>query len=116
MTTDWNTLYDKIIVRRHEADKMVKGIAVAETHERTKNTGIVVSVGNGRIVAGSTGGPGFPPDGPVTQPLTIRPGMEVLFHEHSGVPLEPDDDSVIILREDEILAYRDVPTPLAAVV
>jgi len=92
---DWNTLYDKIIVKRHEADKMVKGIAVAETHEKQKNSGIVVSVGSGRLVPGTIG--------PV--PLVIVRDMEVLFHEHSGVPLD-DDDSLIILREDEILAYR----------
>ena len=50
------------------------------------------------------------------QPLIVKIGHEVLFHEHSGVPLEPDDDSVIILREDEILAFRDPKLiPLAAV-
>ena len=96
MTATWQTLYDKIIVKRHMADKMVKGIAVAEAHEKIKNTGIVVSVGGGRLVAGCAD----------KYPLTITEGHEVLFHEHSGVPLDPNDDSLIILREDEILAYR----------
>ena len=104
--TPWVTLYDKIIVRRHEADKMVKGIAVAETHEKIKNTGTVVSVGSGRLVAGCA----------EPYPLLVKPGQEVLFHEHSGVPLDPDDDSVIILREDEVLAYRDRPAVLREVV
>lgn len=109
--TTWKTLYDKIIVKRHDADKVTlgvhgKGIAVAETHEKAKNTGIVVSIGAGRILPGNQG----------LQTLAVKVGQEVLFHEHSGVPLEPDDDSLIILREDEILAYRDLPSPLAAVV
>lgn len=104
--TTWHTLYDKLIVLRHDADKMVKGIVVAETHERVKNTGIVVEVGAGRILPGNT----------QLQELTIKVGQEVLFHEHSGVELEPGDDSLIILREDEILAYRDVTKPLQAVV
>lgn len=103
MTTTWNTLYDKIIVRRHSADKVVKGVDVAPAHEKLKNRGIVVAVGNGRLM------PGTP--SPVI--LTIMPGQEVLFHEHSGVPLDPDDDSVIILREDEVLAYRDVSPAVA---
>lgn len=106
MTTTWKTLYDKIIVRRHEADKMLKGIAVAEAHEKRKNTGTVVEVGSGRLNAGV----GY------EMPLKVAVGQEVLFHEHSGVNLEPDDDSLIILREDEILAYRDMPKPLEAVV
>ena len=105
MTTTWQTLYDKMIVRRHDADKMVKGIAVAETHEKQKNTGMVVSIGSGRLMAGTYG----------TQALVISTGMEVLFHEHSGVPLDPDDDSLIILREDEILAYRWPETKMSAV-
>ena len=96
MTTTWNTLYDKVIVKRHEADKMMKHLAVAEAHEKQKNTGEVVAVGSGRIIPGVYG----------TQPLAISVGHEVLFHEHSGVPLESDDDTLIILREDEILAYR----------
>lgn len=99
--SDWNTLYDKIIVERHAADKMVRGLAVAETHERRKNTGTVLSVGSGRLIPGNT----------YTVPLIVIPGHEVLFHEHAGVPLEPDNDDIIILREDEILAYR---TPKAA--
>ena len=98
-------LYDKLIVRRHEADKMLKGLAVAEAHEKQKNTGIVVSVGSGRLMPGTYG----------PQPLVIVVGHEVLFHEHSGVPLEPDDDSLIILREDEVLAYRCPDTAIAAV-
>ena len=94
--TDWNTLYDKLIVRRHDADTVVKGIEVAPAHERKKNTGTVEKVGNGRLVPGMS----YP------IPLTVAVGHEVLFHEHSGVNLDPDDESVIILREDEILAFR----------
>ncbi len=104
--TAWNTLYDKIIVRRHDADKVLKGIAVAEMHEKQKNTGIVVSVGGGRLASGSFA---------TLHPLTIQREMEVLFHEHSGVPLDSDDDSLIILREDEVLAYRWPETKLEAV-
>ncbi len=103
--TPWETLYDKIIVKRHEADTRLKGVDVAPAHEKLKNTGIVVGVGSGRLNPGV----GY------EMPLKIGVGMEVLFHEHSGVPVDPGDESVLILREDEVLAYRWPATSLAAV-
>jgi len=96
--TDWNTLYDKIVVQRHAPDKAIAGIDVAPAHETLKNKGIILKVGTGRLVPGLS----YP------IPLVVQVGQEVLFHEHAGINLEPDDDSIIILREDEILAFRDV--------
>ena len=97
--TTWNTLYDKIIVKRHEADRVQRGMAVPDSAVKQKNTGTVVKVGEGRLMPSL----GYP------MPLTVQVGQEVLFHEHSGVELDADNDALVILREDEVLAFRDAP-------
>ena len=93
MGLSWNPLYDKIIVRRHKPkdtyDEEGK-IKVAETHQQMQNKGIVIAVGCGRL-----GGAG----------LVVTVDMEVLFGEHSGIDLDEGED-LVMLREDEILAYR----------
>jgi co-chaperonin GroES (HSP10) len=96
---DWAPLYDKLLVRRHKPkesyDESGK-IAVAETHQRAQNTGVVVAAGEGRLN----------PQYGTTIPLKVRVGMEVLFGKHSGVDME-DDPELVILREDELLGYRN---------
>ncbi len=94
----WQCLYDKLIVRRAAAkEEFAPGIVAPEAHRKAQNTGTVVATGIGRLVAGSVS--------PV--PLTIRVGMVVLFSAFAGVPLEGEDPDLIILREDEILAFSD---------
>jgi len=91
--TDWNPLYDKLIVKRHkpkETHDEEGKIVVAETYQQQQNKGVVVATGSGRI-----GGAG----------LIVEVGMEVLFGLHSGTDLDEGED-LVMLREDEILAYR----------
>lgn len=91
---NWLTLYDKIIVRRRPAPVQIAGFEVPEAHREKQNVGTVESIGRGR--------PG--PSG--IQPLTVQTGDEVLFSKFAGVPLEGEDPDLLILREDEVLAYR----------
>lgn len=93
---EWSCLYDKLIVRRRPANEVVGSVVVPEAHRKAQNVGTVVATGDGRLVAGSAD----------LKPLTIVPGMEVLFSAFAGVPLEGDDPDLVILREDEILAYK----------
>lgn len=93
---EWNCLYDKLIVRRRPAPEQVGSLAVPEAHRKAQNVGTVVATGSGRLVAGSAS----------LVPLTIKAGMEVLFSTFAGVPLEGEDPDLLILREDEILAFK----------
>lgn len=91
-------LYDKVLVRRHAAAVEIAGLAVPEAAQKDQNSGTVVQVGAGR-----------PTPGGDLAPLTVQPGMEVLFSQFAGTQLEGvgvEDDDLLILREDEILAYR----------
>jgi len=93
---EWNCLYDKLIVRRRPAVEQVGTLAVPEAHRKAQNVGTVVATGSGRLVAGNAN----------VVPLTIKVGMSVLFSAFAGVPLEGEDPDLLILREDEILAFK----------
>jgi chaperonin GroES len=101
---DWKPLYDKLIVLREAPDEKLSkevDIVASERHMRKKNRGVVLASGPGRIT----------PSGAVV-PLTVAPGMMVLFGEHSGIELEEKDH--VMLREDEVLAYSPgapIPSP-----
>lgn len=92
---DWTPLYDKLIVRRHPAATHLAGLEVPEAHREKQNIGTVLKAGPGRFVQSV-----------VLAPLTIAEGDEVLFNKFAGVTLEGDDPDLLVLREDEILAYR----------
>jgi len=94
---DWLPLYDKCIVRREAPDEKMSeeiDLATPDQYKKRKNRGVVIAVGEGRIC----------PDGSLL-PLTVKVGHQVLFGQHSGVDMEEPDH--VMLREDEILAYRD---------
>lgn len=93
--SDWNVLYDKVLVRRDEAAAEKGGLAVPEKHQRQQSSGIIVEVGQGR--PNGNGG---------LTPLLVRAGDRVKFTAFSGVPLDEDDETLVLLREDELLAYQ----------
>lgn len=91
---DWQPLYDKLIVRRDPAEsETAGGLAVPDAHQKQQHIGTVVKAGEGRWVDG------------ILLPLIIAPGMRVLFSKFSGTELTADEPDLIVLREDEILAW-----------
>jgi chaperonin GroES len=93
--TDWNVLHDKILVKRHAAKTHEGGLEVPEAHREKQNIGTVIQVGTGRIT----------PSGALVT-LMLLEGDEVLFNKFAGVPLEGEDPDLLVLREDEVLAFR----------
>ena len=89
----WEPLYDKIVVKRDPAIEQIGSIAVADAYKRNQNTGTVLRTGNGRWING------------VLYPLTLEVGHRVIFSKFAGVELEDSGQDVIVLREDEVLAY-----------
>jgi co-chaperonin GroES (HSP10) len=96
---DWSPLYDKLIVRRDPPPDVIgsAGQFVApETAKTAQSSGVVLKVGIGRLdITGSR-----------TTTLLVSPGDRVLFGPFSGIALDQDEPDTIVLREDEILAYR----------
>jgi chaperonin GroES len=91
---DWNPIYDKLIVRRDPPEaETASGLAVPDAHQKQQHIGTVLKTGQGRWVDG------------ILLPLTVQPGMRVLFSKFAGTELAASEPDVIVIREDEILAY-----------
>lgn len=90
----WSPLYDKIIVKRDPKKVSVGRFAVPDAHQEEQNTGTVLAVGDGRWIDGAL------------YPLTVHPGMTVLFSKFAGIPIDGDVPDLLVMREDELLAYK----------
>ncbi len=83
-------LYDRILVKRraHE-ETTASGIIIPDTAQERTQTGLVVAVGQGRLLQ----------DGSL-RPLLVKAGDTVFFGKFSGTEADKEH---IILREDEVL-------------
>ena len=87
-------LYDRIIVKRLEAETTTKsGLIIPDTATEKPVEGEIVAVGNGKILE----------DGAVRS-LEVKAGDRILFGKYSGTEIKIDGIEHLILREDEVLA------------
>ena len=86
-------LYDRVIVKRIEAEEEVRGgIIIPDTAKEKPMQGEVVAVGSGRL-----------DDEGKAVPMTVQLGQKVLFGKYAGTDIKIDDKEHLILKEDEIL-------------
>lgn len=92
-------LHDRILIRRIEEAEVPEGSRIIrpEIAKDKASRGTVVSVGSGRIVQGSHD----------LMPLVVKPGDVVRFGKYAGVEMALTDETLLCLREDEILAIDD---------
>ncbi len=91
-------LHDKIIVRRDEADDRTdSGIYLPEASKDKPKTGTIEAVGDGKLNT-ETG---------ERIPLTLNKGDRVIFTSYAGTEIKLNDDELLIMAEDEILAVID---------
>jgi len=91
-------LHDKIIVRRDEAeDRTAAGIILPEKAKDTPKTGIVEAVGTGTINT----------DTGKLIPLTVKKGDRVIFSSYAGSEVKLNDEKLLIMSEEEVLAVID---------
>ena len=89
-----NPLYDRVVVRRLEAEKTTKsGIIIPDNATEKPTQGEVVSVGQGAIT-----------DSGDLRPLSVSPGDRVLFSKYGGTEVEIDGEELLVLRESDLLA------------
>jgi chaperonin GroES len=87
-------LYDRVIVKRLEAEEKTKGgLFIPDTAKEKPIQGQVVAVGNGKRSD----------DGNVVA-LEVKVNDRVLFGKYSGTEIKLEGEERVILREDEILA------------
>jgi len=90
-------LGDKVAVKRLEAEETTAGgIVLPDSAQEKPQQGRVLSVGDGRLL----------PDG-TRAAHQVAEGDRVLFSRYSGTEVIVDDEEVLIMNEDEILAVLD---------
>lgn len=90
-------LGDKVVVKRLEAeDKTAGGIVLPDSAKEKPQQGKVLSVGEGRRL--KDGGRAVP---------QVTEGDRVVFMKYSGTEVIVDEEELLIMGEDEILAVLE---------
>lgn len=86
-------LQDRVLIKRLEEEtKTVGGIIIPDTHKEKPAQGEVVAVGSGyRLQDGSV------------KALDVKKGDKVLFGKYSGTEVKIGGESLVVMKEDEIL-------------
>lgn len=91
-------LHDKILVRRDEAQsKTDTGIILPENSKDKPKTGTIEAVGTGSLNT----------DTGERIALTVKKGDKVIFSSYSGTEVKINDQELLIMSEDDILAVID---------
>jgi chaperonin GroES len=90
-------LHDRVLVRRvKEEEKTKGGLYIPDTAKEKPVEGIVLAVGNGKILE----------DGTVRK-LDVKEGDRILFGKYSGNEVTIDGEEALIFRENDILSVID---------
>jgi chaperonin GroES len=86
-------LHDRILLKRIEEKESIKGgILIPDTAKEKPQEGLVVAVGNGKILENGT-----------RISLEVKEGDRVLFGKYSGTDIKVDGEEYLIVREDDVL-------------
>ncbi len=87
-------LYDRVLLKRVEEQEVKRGgIIIPDTAKEKPQEATVVEAGKGRITD----------EGKVI-PLEVKKGDRVLIGKYSGTEVTVDEEELVIVREEEILA------------
>ena len=87
-------LGEKVVVKRLEAEEVTAGgIVLPDTAREKPQRGRVLSVGDGRLLADGS-----------RATHQVSEGDRVLFSSFAGTEVVVDDEELLIMGEDEILA------------
>ena len=90
-------LGDKVVVKRVEAEQQTAGgIVLPDSAKEKPQEGRVLSVGDGRLLV----------DGSRADPQ-VSEGDRVLFSNYAGTEVEVDEEELLIMSEEDILAVLD---------
>lgn len=90
-------LHDRVIVKRLEEEKTSPGgIVIPETAKEKPIKGQVLAVGNGKVLENGD-----------VRPLEVKVGDKVLFGKYAGTEVTVDDQELLVMREDDIMAVLE---------
>lgn len=87
-------LGDRVVIQREESEeKTAGGIVLPDTAKDKPARGRVLSVGNGRLLEDGT-----------RSPIQVSVGDRVIFSSYAGETFKVDDEELLLMREEDILA------------
>ena len=90
-------LHDRLVVKRLEGiTKTESGLFIPESAKEKPQQGEVIAAGKGSTMDNGT-----------VVPLDVKAGDLILFWKHSGSEIKIDNDTYLILRENEILGVLE---------
>ncbi|RMD78164.1 MAG: co-chaperone GroES [Gammaproteobacteria bacterium] len=90
-------LHDRVVVRRLEEERKTPGgIVIPDTAAEKPIQGEVVAVGNGKLLENGE-----------IRPLDVKVGDKVLFGKYAGTEVKIDDEELLVMREDDIMAVLE---------
>ena len=86
-------LQDRVVIRRMEEERTsAGGIVLPDSATEKPVQGEVVAVGNGKVL-----------DSGESRPLDVKVGDRVLFGKYSGTEVKLGEESLLVMREDDIM-------------
>ena len=93
MSIKLRPLHDRVLVKRLDSEERTQGgIIIPDSAKEKPLEGEIVAVGNGKVLDNGT-----------TKPLTVKVGDKVLFAKYAETEVKLDDQSYLLLREDDLL-------------
>ncbi len=93
-STKIRPLGDKILVKRVEAEGKTKsGLYLPETAKEKPQEATVIAVGDGKVL-----------DSGERAPFQVKKGDKILLGKWGGTEIKIDDETLLIVTEDDILA------------
>jgi chaperonin GroES len=90
-------LGDRVVIEREESEERTAGgIYLPDTAKEKPSRGVVVAVGDGRLLKDGT-----------RAPMQVKKGDHVLFSSYAGDTIKIGDDEYLLMREDDVLAILD---------
>ncbi len=86
-------LGDKVIVKRVEAEETTAGgIVLPDTAQEKPKRGIVLAIGNGRLLDDGT-----------RSEMQVKKNDEVIFTSYAGTEIKVDGEDYMIMDESDVL-------------
>ncbi len=86
-------LADRVAIRPlEETEQMRGGLYIPDTAKEKPQQGEIIAVGPGRVEKGEK------------VPMELKVGDRVLYGKYSGTEVTLDDDTVLIIKESDVLA------------
>ena len=90
-------LHDRVVIKRTEEDSTsAGGIVIPDSAAEKPSKGEVIAVGNGKIL-----------DNGDVRMLDLKVGDKVLFGKYTGTEVKVDEEDLLVMREDDIMAIID---------